>query len=350
MYHKASYQIKHNSELSDSFPSFTGVRQGDNLSPLLFSLFINDLCEHLSNSYCGLSILTDIIHKSLDDDIVEFYLRLYLLLYADDTLILAESPSELQAALDSMQTYCENWDLMVNTDKTKVCIFSKSREESANFLFNSKPIEVVKSFTYLGVVFSYNSNFKCNTDYLLHQGQRAKFSLLQKVRHLSLSPSISYDLFLKSVVPVLLYGCEVWGFNSFQTIEVLHLSFLKSILNVRKSTANCMVYGELGAFPLNISCKSRMVTFWHKLHTDRSDKLSGLIYRVLRQLYLKNCNLPWLKFVQATLNNCGLSYIWDTPYVCSTRQLNVLLKSSLEDQFKQMWFGEIDQKSSCYVL
>ena len=38
-----------NGELSDWFTTFQGVRQGDNLSPTLFSIYINDLAEHIKD-------------------------------------------------------------------------------------------------------------------------------------------------------------------------------------------------------------------------------------------------------------------------------------------------------------
>ena len=48
------------------------------------------------------------------------YLRIFCLLYADDTLILAESYSQLQKALNALHLYCNKWALKVNLDKTKV--------------------------------------------------------------------------------------------------------------------------------------------------------------------------------------------------------------------------------------
>ena len=45
------------------------------------------------------------------------------------------------------------------------------------------------------------------------------------------------------------YGYEVWGYNQIILIEKLHVKFCKHILNVKPSTPNFMVYGELGRFP-----------------------------------------------------------------------------------------------------
>ena len=62
-----------------------------------FFLFLSDLTEFLSHSYDGLSNVYNAVHIFLDTEEFAVYFRLYLLLFADDTVILAESDSELQA-------------------------------------------------------------------------------------------------------------------------------------------------------------------------------------------------------------------------------------------------------------
>ena len=56
-------------------------------------------------------------------------LTLYILLYADDTIIFAESDSELQAALNAMYLYCITWDIEVNPANTKIAIFSNRKTQ-----------------------------------------------------------------------------------------------------------------------------------------------------------------------------------------------------------------------------
>ena len=50
-------------------------------------------------------------------------LKMFILLYADDTTICAESAVRLQQALGAMCDYCDKWSLRVNVDKTRVVVF-----------------------------------------------------------------------------------------------------------------------------------------------------------------------------------------------------------------------------------
>ena len=124
MYNNAKSCVRQGSSCSNFFQSNVGVRQGENLSPVLFAIFLNDLVEFMSHAYNGLYDIS-IAARLLDTDEVSVYFRLYLLLYADDTVILAESAPELQASLNAMYLYCQTWKLQVNISKTKVVIFSR---------------------------------------------------------------------------------------------------------------------------------------------------------------------------------------------------------------------------------
>jgi hypothetical protein len=69
------------------------------------------------------------------------------MLYADDTDILSESQSDLQAQLDAFHEYCLTWKLKVNIDKTKIVIFGSGRTpQNLSFKYNGSEIEIVKNF------------------------------------------------------------------------------------------------------------------------------------------------------------------------------------------------------------
>ena len=81
MYDKATSCVKINNVLTDIFSSYTGVRQVVNLSPILFSIYLNDHTEYMSSKMEGLTTMPSTINNCLSDDTLDVYLKLYLLLY-----------------------------------------------------------------------------------------------------------------------------------------------------------------------------------------------------------------------------------------------------------------------------
>ena len=99
--------------MTDNFSCHIGVRQGEKLSPLLFSLYLNDLQQFLQEAHLGLKEISGLAtHNNLCD-----LLKLYILLYADDTVLLAESPKDLQNSINLMEEYCHLWELKINVSK-----------------------------------------------------------------------------------------------------------------------------------------------------------------------------------------------------------------------------------------
>ena len=65
------------------------------MSPILFSLFINDIEQSLQTN------LLDGI--SLDQ------ITIFLLLFADDAVIMSDTKQGLQNSLNKLEAYCEKW-------------------------------------------------------------------------------------------------------------------------------------------------------------------------------------------------------------------------------------------------
>ena len=182
LYINAKSSVKLNGKISEYFSCCKGVRQGENLSPVLFAIYLNDFHSFLSDRCLGLKDLCTVIDEELD-----IYLKLYVLLYADDTIILAESASDLQSALSGLHEYCVQWDLKVNISKTNVVIFSRGKvKKYPTFKIGEEFVEVKPEYVYLGVTFSYNGSFKSAIEKQITQARKAMYSLLQKAKILRL--------------------------------------------------------------------------------------------------------------------------------------------------------------------
>ena len=272
MYSDTRLTVQAGNKMTPIFNSRVGVRQGDNLSPTLFNVFINDL-PSIFDAQCKPAHFGKMTIQSL--------------LYADDLVLFAESPEGLQHALNRLSLYCDKWGLTVSETKSKfMCIRQPSQTECTHkIVYRNVPFEQVTSFRYLGTLFDNTGNMLTARRDVYNRALKVFFKLLKDMHPLP-KVSTSLHLFDKLVVPILQYGSEVWcptGLaarqpdltgdpkkdfyislrRDFPIIarfyerdnpgEKLHLKFNRIILGVHKKASNLAVYGELGRYPLFIN-------------------------------------------------------------------------------------------------
>ena len=81
-------------------------------------------------------------------------IKVFMLLYADDIEIFANSAEELQQGLDLLSDYCKRCKLKINVSKTN---------------------EIVNKFKYLGILFTSGGSFAEAQNTLSVQAQNAIF-------------------------------------------------------------------------------------------------------------------------------------------------------------------------------
>jgi hypothetical protein len=101
IYKDIKSNIIFNNSKSDYFPCDNGIRQGENLSTFLFAIFLNDLEDFLENhNVTGLLTISQDI-----ENIMNVYIDIFLLLYADVTVLMAETPEDLQKQLNIFHAF-----------------------------------------------------------------------------------------------------------------------------------------------------------------------------------------------------------------------------------------------------
>ena len=238
--------IRVNGDYSNCFESLSGVKLGEPLSPLLLIFFVNDMYDSLYD-------------VSIESICIE-EISIFLLLFADDTVLFSYTKEGLQSLLYKLHRYCDKWGISVNLDKTVVMVCKKGRNvENVELICDNHVLKQVNKFTYLGVTLSANGCFYQAQKSLSEQAKRALFSLNSLFYTVSLGIEEKIKLFKSMINPIMNYGCEVWGFHKGQDIERLHLKFLKQVLKVIQHTTSSMVYGELGRVPMYVIRKIRIV-------------------------------------------------------------------------------------------
>ena len=270
MYSIVKSKIKYKNNVSEAFICNIGVRQGECLSPFLFSMYLNDLEEELSV-------------KGVKGVVIGMF-KLFLLLYADDIVIFGETDADLQNALNILEDYCSRWKLTVNTEKTKIMVFRKGGRLSSNlkFTYQDKVIEVINKFSYLGIVFTSGGSSYETQKTLSGQALKAIFTLNKYLYNFtSLKTSHVLELFDKLVTPILNYGSEVWGFYKSASIETVHLQFCKKILGIKQTTQNDFIYGELGRIDFQSQRYINIIKYWLKVVQSDNRKYATLIYDMM---------------------------------------------------------------------
>ena len=79
------------------------------------------------------------------------WLKLLILLYADDTVIFSTNQHDLQNNLNIFNDYCKIWHLNINVNKTKVVVFRARSLQNYSFKIGTQSLEVTNKYHYLGL-------------------------------------------------------------------------------------------------------------------------------------------------------------------------------------------------------
>jgi hypothetical protein len=135
-----------NTSTGNSTVPLKGVKQGCPLSPLLFSLFINDVDDEFENGFMGAVTGTE-------------GLRVTHMLYADDLTLTANDPVQLHKMLRRLKSYAARKGITVNVQKSYLVNFNAYRNSAVPvFRLYNQELEERDYFAYLGMLFGKHMN------------------------------------------------------------------------------------------------------------------------------------------------------------------------------------------------
>ena len=77
---------------------------------------------------------------------------------------------------------------------------------------------------------------------------------------------------------------------------------------MKRSTINCIVYGETGVIPLKVDIQSRLVGYWAKLVSPASSNMSTKLYFISKSYFdvnMHNKSFRWFSEIRNILIACG---------------------------------------------
>lgn len=340
MYTVVKARVRAGADLTEEFLCPQGVKQGEVCSPVLFSLFINELTKDIiQNGKHGIQLAPEMI-------------ELFILLFADDVVLFSDSVIGLQTQLNTLSASAKRLGLVVNLDKSNIVVFRNGGFLNARekWLFDGQELKIVNMYKYLGIFLSSRLTFSHTFKDLAERASKGVSAIVRLLWSVGdFSPNVFFKLFDCQIQPILTYGSEIWGLSANQEcIERVHLSALKRFLGVTARTPRHLVYGETGRYPLYVSTYSRCVKFWLRLAMLDNHRYPRKAYNMLLTLQRQNYD-TWACGVRNVLFRFGFGIVWETQGVGNVKAFMFELKQRLIDCFKQDWNSSLSRHNFYYI-
>ena len=293
---------------SSWWTNLLGVKQGDILSPLLYSLFISDIVSALRERRLGVTVNGKLI---------------CILLYADDITLLADSAEQLQQMLNVVAQFAQKWRFAFNHAKSKVMVFGAPNSAAvpvALWHLGGGLLQQVDVFKYLGVRLSADGTCDTHVTDLLARGRQR----LGWLKHVGLTQGgFPFKLARACVVTCLLPLLE-WGVQTYvcavspllvRRLDTLWNDACRAVVGVPRHTKAAVVFADIAVLPLHIRRAILIARLHHKVVRYGGSSIVHSVYIWRRHQYIhggRNTAVRgsfWYHQVSESLRLLGLDHV-----------------------------------------
>ena len=215
--------------------STRGLRQGCTMSPLLFSIFLEELNQRIKKTGLGIKINEDILS---------------LLLFADDAIIVAENLEDLQKMLQEVDRYSKELQINFGANKCKIMILNNKQENGTprrEIKLNGTALEIVKEYKYLGLTIE-DSGLSKEKIMTRSKAEKKNAIINSKIHFRANKYEVSRGMWKGWAVPAIMYGMEIIPINQAEQkgLEVVQNKMAKACLGANNYAATQALRGEMG--------------------------------------------------------------------------------------------------------
>ena len=333
LYDNVSCCVQINGAKSEWFDVNMGLKQGCILSPLLFNLYINDLVKTIKSSNIGIPVGEEIVS---------------ILLYADDLVLLAQNETDLQSLLCILEKWCNKWLVNVNCEKSEIVHFRKVSDNRSQicFMYNSKTLNTVDHYKYLGIVLNEFLDLKFTADIVAKSANRALGLLISKCKLSGGLPVKCFKkLYFSMVLPVIHYGSSIWGQKRFSSIDAVHNKACRFIMGVGRYAPNAAVQGDTGLTPPFIDQWISITRYWCRIMNMSCDRINKRIFEWTERL--ARCNIKnWVWKTKLCYRDNNLNVLLDKTNQLVNRLAVTLIGDVMFKSFVEKWSKDVNRHDS----
>ena len=291
-YATSSCSVLLNGSVSSEFPILQGVRQGAILSPLLYSIFVDELLDHLQASSAGVSVNS---------------INCAAPMFADDLALVAASGERLQTLLDICSSYASKWRYHFNSSKSGVMVFGESSRSrpalrnSRSWILGSSSISEVDNYHHLGILRSLSNSSRPKIAERCSAGRSAFFSLNSLgSRFGCLHPITSFRLYSSLSLPILIYGSELWNLSKSDLLLIsrVHRKILRTIQGLPTRCSSNALTALIGSCDISHLIQIRQLSFINSLtNMSQSDLPRQVLLARLESPSLSGAIPQWEKLL-----------------------------------------------------
>ena len=250
MYTKQKLQVKWNNHISHSFDVTNGVRQGGVLSPLLFSVYVDELLEKLKNKGIGCSI----------DHIFTGALG-----YADDIILICPSVTAMKEMIEICEDYAKDHNILFNGKKSKYLIFGDYKY-SPIITVNNEIVPRCESAMHLGHQLHTKNTTNALIEHSIKAFNQSFYGFISKFD--GCNATIKNRLFHQYCSSM--YGSQLWDLTN-QNVENMYTQWQKKhriVLSLSNMT-HCDLLPLIGDdMPLDIKLDCKYIGFYKSIATS----------------------------------------------------------------------------------
>ena len=273
-------QVRIGAAMSQKYKVDNGTPQGSVISPLLFSIMINDVFAQVQGD----------IGRSL---------------FADDGALWKRGKNikyitkKIQEAINTVEKWSYAWGFKFSVGKTNAVLFTRRRNVEAQLKMYGQIIERVKEFRFLGVWF----DEKLTWNEHINRVQAKCKKILNVMRCLTGSewgasrPALKtiYGALIRSVLD---YGSAAYGSaakTSLKKLEVVQAQALRLCCGAFKTSPVSALQVEVGEMPLYLRRKQIMMNYWANLqgHSEERHPTTRVLFPCWESERAKRDGFAW---------------------------------------------------------